>query len=273
MKKSLFFTVFVLVSIVFKFNAQTVILEENFDSSVVGTLPAGWETVNRSGTSITWRVTNEDPNVDAIGFFGKTAGMLVLDTSSDQLLVSSAVNLPIGNSFSLTFLIGTYTGAGIYPSQQHYAVYALPEGETFTGSETPILEEDITVEDVAHSKTVDLSAYAGQNVKIYFRQFNSTGDIGILLLDTIQLTQQPQLGTLEVELTQELEVYPNPSYDYVSLKSKSKIVKAEVFDLAGRKVQEELTDNKINVQQLPPGTYLMKITTVSKTYFRKIIKK
>lgn len=272
MKKSLFFTVFVLLSMVSGLKAQTVILEETFDSSVSGELPAGWEAVDSSGTYLTWSVADEDPNIDAMGFSGKTA-LVLSSPASDQLLVSPATNLPTGNSFSLTFLIGTFTGGGIFPSQQHYAVYVLPEGDTFTGSETPILEEDITVVDVADSKTVDLSAYAGQSVKIYFRQFNSTGDFGILLLDTIQLTQQSQLGTLEVGLEKELTVYPIPAQDYVSLKSKSKILKAEVFDLTGRMVNTELMDNKINVQQLPPGTYLMKITTENKTYSRKIIKK
>ncbi|BAP31839.1 cleaved adhesin domain protein [Chryseobacterium sp. StRB126] len=272
MKKSLFFTVFVLLSLVFRFNAQTVILEETFDSSTNSALPVGWEAVDRSGTYLTWTVADEDPEVDAMGFSGKTA-MVLSSPISDELLVSPVTNLPTGNSFSLTFLIGTFTGGGIFLSQQHYAVYVLPEGDTFTGSETPILEEDITVDDVADSKTVDLSAYAGQSVKIYFRQFNSTGDIGILLLDTIQLTQQSQLGTLEVGLAQELTIYPNPTCDYVVMKTKSKILKAEVFDLAGKKVQVEVTDNKINMQQLPPGAYLLKITTGNKIYSRKIIKK
>jgi hypothetical protein len=252
-------------------DAQTTIFEETFESSVGVSFPSGWGIVDRSNSFSPWIVT-EDPNYYTMGFSGKVAAILPGD-SSDQLLISPVINLSTGDSFSLNFLIGKNTYGGIFPSVQHYAIYVLPEADSFTGSEIPVLEEDISTADVAESKTVDLSGYAGQNVRIYFRQYNSSGEFGTIILDTIQVMQLDQLGTSEVKQESAVGIYPNPTSDYVYFKSKSKITKADVYDMAGRKLNVELDHERLNVKDLQPGTYIIASESENKKSTHKLIKK
>lgn len=271
MKKALFFIIILSMTLPFNvINAQTVIFEETFDSTADNEIPANWEAIDRSGTFFKWNVG--DWMADSYGFSGKTASLLSINTTSDELLVSPAVNLQAGSSYSLAFLIGTLTAGGVWQPDNHYAVYILPSGGSFTGTETPVLEEDITTGNNAESKSINLSSFAGQDIKIYFRQFNSSNPFGVMLLDTVKITQEPLLEVSETSLASELTIYPNPAADYIYLKCKSKIIKAEIFDMMGKKMNTVLKDNKIDLQGLVKGTYIINITTSSTNYSKKFIK-
>ncbi|AYZ12851.1 T9SS C-terminal target domain-containing protein [Chryseobacterium arthrosphaerae] len=271
MKKLLFFVINLLL--IDHYNAQTIIFEETFETSPIFQIPLNWEAINRSNTFPTWNTMDLSPFTNAFGFDGKVANITTMNPASDQLLVSPSVNLQTGNMYSLKFLIGTFTSNHVFPPQGHYAVYILPSGTTFTGSETPVLEEDIVNGDIAELKTLDISGYSGQNIKIYFRQFNSTG-ITQLLLDTVQISEEPLLGTSEESLTSEdLIIYPNPANDYVHLKSKSKISQVKIFDLTGREIMTKPESDRIDIDHLQSGTYIINVTTDHKTYNKKLIKK
>lgn len=273
MKKLLFFAVSVLFSTVLQVNAQT-ILEETFSSITEPDLPPGWVAVDRNGDQRNWEGDSSSfPLTDPFGFSGNFAYSYSFLTDPDNLLVTPSITLPPGSPVTLTFLIGGYKADMlVMDPKEHYAVYVLPSASTFQGTETPLLEETLSTAGVAFSKSIDLSSFGGQSIKIYFRHFNTANQLA-LILDTVKVTHG-SLGTSEIDLTQDgLVIYPNPATDYVSLQSKSKILKAEVFDLTGRKVSTELIDDKVNLQQLPPGNYLMKIDTENKIYSKKIIKK
>ncbi len=273
MKKLLFFAVSVLFSTALQVNAQT-ILEETFESVTQPDLPPGWVVVDRDGDLNNWDIdASSAPITDPFGFSGNFVYSYSILSNPDNLIVTPPITLATGSPATLTFLIGGLKVPGtIDDPKEHYAVYVLPSASTFQGTETPLLEETLPAAGVAFSKSIDLSSFVGQSIKIYFRHFNSANQLA-LILDTVKVTQG-SLGTSEIDLMQdELVVYPNPATDYVFLQSKSKILKAEVFDLTGRKVSTELIDDKVNLQQLPPGNYLMKIATENKIYSKKIIKK
>lgn len=120
-------------------------------------------------------------------------------------------------------------------------------------------------------KSIDLSAFAGQTVKIYFWHFNSDSQLA-LILDNVKVTQE-NLSVSETGLVSGLTTYPNPATDYVYLKSKSKITKTEAFDFMGRKMNVKLSDNKIDIKDWKPGVYLINITAEDKIYSQKVIKK
>ncbi|ROI05607.1 MULTISPECIES: choice-of-anchor J domain-containing protein [unclassified Chryseobacterium] len=275
MKKNLFFTGVIFLFTVLSIKGQTVIFEETFDFP---NGPNGWETIDRDGDGNEWTDIDDPGTTDPWGFSGK----IVFSSSftyngqsynPDNLLVSPAINLPTGNPATLTFLIGGYKEDMVNPDpHEHYAVYVLPEGSAFQGTETPLLEETLPNAGVAFTKTISLAAFAGQTVKLYFRHFNSNNQI-ILILDTVKVTVQGNLGTSETNPGSNPIIYPNPASDYVYLHSGSKITKAEVFDGTGRKMNVVLTGNKIDVKNLLPGNYLITITTGNKTYSQKIIKK
>jgi len=82
------------------------------------------------------------------------------------------------------------------------------------------------------------------------------------------------LGTSEINNDKtQFSIYPNPVKDVLFIKSKEKIVKAEIYDVAGRILNSaSVTHNSINVSELSKGNYIIKLSTKDKTMTQKFIK-
>ena len=263
MRKNLFLVA--LVGTAIQINAQTTVFNETFDS--ITSLPAGWEVQNINGNGSWWTLDDEPSITDPLGFSGKV--VVSFEDSPNDVIGTTSINLPAG-SLSLTYQIGTYTQGGALPYDSHYAVYVLPATAIYSVAETPIFEETIATGDVAMTKTINLSSYAGQNVRIYFRVFD-TGTKA-LILDNIKVTQAT-LGTSEVSENAKVGISPNPATDFITVKSKSKINSIEVFDVVGRKMTTTFNDDKIDVRNLQSGSYILKIETKDGIKTEKFIKK
>ena len=71
-----------------------------------------------------------------------------------------------------------------------------------------------------------------------------------------------------------LDLYPNPVCDILTINSTQKTV-AEIFDTTGRLMISRIVEgsnNKINVQQLAKGIYIVKLNSKDSEISRKIIK-
>lgn len=255
-----------LASIISQTKAQTTVFNETFETSTT-TFPTGWTTTDINGSGQSWMPDNEPTFTDPMGFSGKVA-LIIKDTPND-LLATPSIALPTG-SLNLTYQIGSYTANGVVPFNCHYAVYVLPSATSYSAAATPVFEESLSAGDIAFTKTIDLTPYAGQNVRIYFRNFD-TG-LKALILDNVKITQGT-LGTKETNNNNQVGIYPNPVTDIINLKSKSKINNVEVYDIAGRKVNVNLHDNQINVEDLQPGNYMITIETTEGKITEKFIKK
>lgn len=81
------------------------------------------------------------------------------------------------------------------------------------------------------------------------------------------------LATFEAQQSNILKIYPNPAKDFVTIENKEKIASYSIFSMAGQKVLDGATESRINVQALPKGQYLVKVTTAdNKVYTTKLIK-
>ena len=69
------------------------------------------------------------------------------------------------------------------------------------------------------------------------------------------------VGMYNNEEAVEFSIYPNPAKDNFVIASENKISSVVVFDITGKQVLnvERLTNNRINVSELNPGIYLVKI--------------
>ncbi|MEI7486939.1 MAG: T9SS type A sorting domain-containing protein [Chryseobacterium sp.] len=95
-----------------------------------------------------------------------------------------------------------------------------------------------------------------------------------IITNNYTTTVQNVLATSEIinDKTQ-FSIYPNPVKDVLFIKSKEKIVKAEIYDVAGRILNSaSVTDNSINVSELSKGNYIIKLSTKDKTIIQKFIK-
>ncbi|KFF12269.1 hypothetical protein IW15_11965 [Chryseobacterium soli] len=82
------------------------------------------------------------------------------------------------------------------------------------------------------------------------------------------------LGTTEVfSSVKEITVSPNPTSDYLFIKTKSKVSAVEIFDLTGRKIVSTTETDRVDVKNLEPGNYIIKIQTKEGVTTEKFIKK
>lgn len=104
--------------------------------------------------------------------------------------------------------------------------------------------------------------------KIYF-DYNAP-----IITNTSTTSVQNTLGTSEVTNDKmQFSIYPNPVKDVLFIKSKEKIVKAEIYDTAGRVLNSiSVNNNSINTSELPKGNYMIKMFTKDQVIVQKFIK-
>lgn len=84
------------------------------------------------------------------------------------------------------------------------------------------------------------------------------------------ITLNKALATEEIQ--KELSIYPNPTRDYIHIKTKNtKVESSMIFDASGKKVLES-KESVINVKHLPSGNYLLIIKTEKGNHTMKWIK-
>jgi hypothetical protein len=102
---------------------------------------------------------------------------------------------------------------------------------------------------------------------IYF-DYNSP-----IITNNYTTTIQNTLGLQENELLNTISVYPNPVKDMLHFQTKEKVMKVEIYDVAGRIVSSKsIIENKINVSELKVGNYFLKVYTEKGIMHTKIIK-
>lgn len=73
--------------------------------------------------------------------------------------------------------------------------------------------------------------------------------------------------------TVDVSVYPNPTSDFVNIRSDKKVKNIIVYSLEGRKLNE-VRDSKVDLTSYPAGSYLLDITLEGGTQFKhKVIRK
>ncbi|MCS4301351.1 peptide-N-glycosidase F-related protein [Chryseobacterium sp. BIGb0232] len=83
-------------------------------------------------------------------------------------------------------------------------------------------------------------------------------------------------ATLNVKDVKSIDVniYPNPTTDFVNIRSKEDVKSMILYSIGGRKLAETYRETKINLSSYPPGVYFLNIILKDGTTFKhKIIKK
>lgn len=98
------------------------------------------------------------------------------------------------------------------------------------------------------------------------------GQDGRIVLSIYMQSTNQALSVKEVS-TVDVSIYPNPTADYVNLKSDKKVQNIIIYSLDGRKINE-VRDSKIDLTSYPSGTYLLDISLEGGTQFKhKVIRK
>ncbi|CAD7804986.1 hypothetical protein CHRY9390_01302 [Chryseobacterium aquaeductus] len=71
----------------------------------------------------------------------------------------------------------------------------------------------------------------------------------------------------------DISIYPSPATDFINVKSKYKITNIYIYDMSGIRMDAEMNNNKVNVQNLKPGIYLIGLKTDKGLITRKFSKR
>ncbi|PWN68825.1 T9SS C-terminal target domain-containing protein [Chryseobacterium phosphatilyticum] len=104
--------------------------------------------------------------------------------------------------------------------------------------------------------------------KIYF-DYNHP-----IITNTATTSVESLLTTTEVGKNKtSFAIYPNPVKDILHIQSKDEVIKAEIYDGAGRIINSmHVKGNYMNVSELSKGNYMIKMYTKDKTMVQKFIK-
>ena len=123
-------------------------------------------------------------------------------------------------------------------------------------------------------------AYFDASNVLQFRNSLIVANIPLLNINNQTIDQSedfysPVLSTVANELNNEFVVYPNPANDFLILKSNDNlpIKEISIADLNGRIVLKEISNfDKININLLESGVYLMAVNTNKGIVTKKILK-
>ncbi|WP_185117617.1 peptide-N-glycosidase F-related protein [Chryseobacterium sp. PMSZPI] len=99
------------------------------------------------------------------------------------------------------------------------------------------------------------------------------GDGQVYLSVYMQGKSNSALNVNDVKTT-DVNIYPNPTSDFVNIRSKEGVASMTLFGIDGRKLTESFGENKIDLSPYSPGVYLLNIVLKGGISFKhKIIKK
>ena len=139
------------------------------------------------------------------------------------------------------------------------------------------LESDLDLPYVADAAdatrfTYDLSAYEGQDVKIGFH--SETTNLYYAYLDEFTLDAFSTLGTA-TNILEGFALYPTIVKEELNFRSQNNVEAITVFNLLGQKVfsgAPNTNNSSINLSNLRPGMYVVKVSAEGKIGSYKIIK-
>jgi hypothetical protein len=228
----------------------TTIFQENFEPATASL----WNNTDRDGDGEKWEFYNaEEDDIPAFtGGFATSWSWFFEAFTPDNTLSSPAINLPVTpDLLYLKFKVGAFDEELF---QEHYAVYLIPANSTFSGTEFPVFEEtlDAGYTQVAKNVMVDVTSFAGQEVRIVLRHFNCT-DIAFIAFDDV-------------------EIYKIPYSDFIKIKNVQNLKMIRMYDSTGKLIKES-NEAEINVQSLLPGTYILNIHTGNEIFSERFIRK
>lgn len=236
-------------------------LSENFDASI-DFLPVGWTAFRGTnglgtGTGRDWKVSTEHnfsaPNAAVIIFENVTGGGL-----AEDWLVTPLVDLTNRTASSLSFYGGQHYATD-YGSV--YKVKVSTTSQTDHASFTDIAtygETDFSIGAITSLKTIDLSAYNGQQIYIAFVMIQDDGDNWYI--DNVNVTGT--LGTADFNSNLKASLYPNPTKDILNIDTDEAIEKIEVYGILGNLLNTVTNTKIVDLTEFSNGLYLIKIKSV-----------
>ncbi len=208
--------------------------------------------------------------------YARTGSHCIMGTYSDyydvdQWAVSPVINMPANAAgYKFSFFIYTTSYEGI---NSNYEV-RLSNGGTAVEDFSTVLLAESEGNGYYRQRTIDMSSYAGQSIRIAFRNITAMGG-DALIIDDIELSNT--VGIDEVE-NNVLSVSPNPASTMVSVSAAGieGNVTVQIVDLNGRVMMQQqgaAQNFRFDVSNLAQGAYFVRMTGENVNAVRKLIVK
>ena len=263
-------------------NAQTVVYSQNFEGTTQEIFNEGWNIKIKTGPSINYGVFNAVPEIQALGFSGKTMGATTYNTANnapvhvagtDIMITSPVIDIP-QSQVTLSYRIGSMAVEN--NASSHYSMYIITE-EDFNSTllESKTAEDEATMQGESSSTAFTITDYNGQSVVLVFRLHESPTNAALLFDDIVIST-----GIMGSEsfTANTFTVYPNPAKDSITIKGNegTSFNSVSICDLNGRTILTKqfsgASDAQIDIAGLSAGMYIMTASSDKGTVTKKIIK-
>ncbi|EDP97802.1 T9SS type A sorting domain-containing protein [Kordia algicida OT-1] len=178
-------------------------------------------------------------------------------------------NSSLENTSSAGFMLDIQGNSGIGQENGHDHVFV--DGDLVINGILDIATIDGFMPSQTDSFTI--ITYTG-NLSGQFNTVNLGANLTDFAVDysmpgQIRLVHESLLSTEEVTL-EALQVFPNPTNNYIYIRALQKIDKVEVYDLVGKQVLFTTQTEKVNLGSLSKGMYLVKVYSKNASEVKKI---
>lgn len=241
-------------------------LSEGFESGT--SLPDNW-VLTQTNTTETWEISN---STTGSANNGTNVATVSYNYNQDETLTSPSIDLSSSTNPRLIFSWNMSYYWSVDPFNNYDFTVSLDDGTNVTELFTEA-DAGTFINYTWYEQTIDLSAYVGQSdVKILF---NYTGDDGAALyLDDILIEETPALSTATNTL-EGFSLYPTIVKEELNFRSQNNVEAITVFNILGQKVfsgAPNTNNSSINLSNLRPGVYVVKVSAEGKIGSYKIIK-
>ncbi|WP_250253031.1 T9SS type A sorting domain-containing protein [Chryseobacterium sp. Marseille-Q3244] len=118
------------------------------------------------------------------------------------------------------------------------------------------------------------SGYSGALLTIAFADTTVTGYPTVHSRSLSYGNNNLVLSADDIKVDRKINIFPNPSSDFITIKNNELIDKVELSNAEGRKIYESDKADKVDISGFPLGVYYLKMSFKDgKTQIRKVIKK
>ena len=266
--KKIYFTLLLSIALIAGLSAQNVLLETSFEGPG---FDEGWTIGMSQGIDIPpqdYPATGLDPwekwditettsfgyvhSGDSAAWIGGTA----FEEPKHDWLMTPLISIPENENAMMYYWLW-YHSEMSYVNRFYIMIY---DNETATWEQAYLLANEFNSPyHYTEEYKLDLNPWVGKDIKIAFVK-NGTYQMA---MDDIRVLSSGTDNVDDVMIPSEIEIYPNPASDFVTIKTHNNIGDLiTISDISGRTlITEEVTDDdiQINIADLVKGLYIIKV--------------
>lgn len=262
---------------------QSLPVDENFDSFTTSS-SNGWKAIDIAGNGYNWFSNsgttpsggggNTGPAVDNSG---SASGVYIYTeaTGSSTGDVAEYISPCISVDSADAELSFAYHMYGINTSQMGDLHVDIDSGSGFVNDVTAVISgnQQSSQADAYLTRTIDLSAYANQTIKVRFRAVRGSGFTSDIAIDDIQISGMA-LSTNDFDIDA-VTIYPNPVNHTLNIDSNdARVFNFEILNLLGQRISSgSALNNQIEMSGLVSGAYFLVLRDENSKIIKRFIKK